>query len=166
MGVKLKYRSGTGESRAWTIREILQGKPIDRPTHPMLVHLPIAFYIGALCLDVLSRIGRFPAAPIAATWLIVAALAGFAAAATTGLAERMTMKRDSHLGKMATLHMWTQYGAAAVFVVDLALRWSHRHYVHSNLAWIALDLIGVLVMTAGADLGGQMVYKIGYRGLG
>jgi len=43
--------------------EILQGKPIDRPTHPMLVHFPIAFYIGALGLDVLSRIGRFPAAP-------------------------------------------------------------------------------------------------------
>ena len=38
----------------WTLREMAQGKPIDRPIHPMLVHFPIAFYIGSLGLDVLS----------------------------------------------------------------------------------------------------------------
>ena len=50
MAIRLKYRAPTGETRLWTLREILQGKPIDRPTHPMLVHFPIAFYIGALGL--------------------------------------------------------------------------------------------------------------------
>jgi hypothetical protein len=29
--------------------------------------------------------------------------------------------------------------------------------------WIALGVAGVLVMTVGADIGGVMVYKIGYR---
>jgi hypothetical protein len=50
MAIRLKYRAPTGETRPWTLREILEGKPIDRPTHPMLVHFPIAFYIGALGL--------------------------------------------------------------------------------------------------------------------
>jgi uncharacterized membrane protein len=166
MRFKLKYQSDTGETRFWTIREILQGKPIDMPSHPMLVHFPIAFYVGALGLDVLSRLGRFPAAPIAATWLTIGALVGFAAAATTGLAERSTMMRTTRIGKLATRHMWFQFGAAAIFIVNLAVRWPHRHYVHSSFSWVALDIVGVLVVTFAADLGGQMVYKIGYRGLG
>ena len=166
MAIMLKYRTPTGETRPWTLREILQGKPIDRPTHPMLVHFPIALYIGALVLDVLSRIGTFPAAPLAATWLILGSLAGFAVAALTGLAERSTMRHESRIHTLATRHMLLQYTAAAIFVVDFAIRWSHRHDVHASLLWIALDLIGVLVMTVASDIGGQMVFKIGYRGLG
>ncbi|HVH53728.1 MAG TPA: DUF2231 domain-containing protein [Actinomycetota bacterium] len=166
MAIMLRYRAPTGETRPWTLREILQGKPIDRPTHPMLVHFPIAFYIGVLVLDVLSRIGSFPAAPLAATWLIIGSLAGFAGAALTGLAERSTMRHESRIHTLATRHMLLQYTAAAIFVVDFAIRWSHRHDVHASLLWIALDLIGVLVMTVASDIGGQMVFKIGYRGLG
>src|SRR5205823_5908394 len=96
VAVKLRYRSPSGETRSWTLREILQGKPIDRPIHPMLVHFPIAFYVGALALDLLSRAGRFPAAPLAGTWIV-------------------------------------------------------------------LEILGVLVMTVAADIGGSMVFKIGYR---
>src|SRR6266511_2289829 len=111
MAIRLKYRAPSGETRPWTLREILQGKPIDRPIHPMLVHFPIAFYIGALGLDVLSRIGRFPAAPLAATWLILGSLAGFVGAALTGLAERSTMRHESRVRTLATRHMLLQYTA-------------------------------------------------------
>jgi len=166
MAIRLKYRAPSGETRPWTLREILQGKPIDRPIHPMLVHFPIAFYIGALGLDVLSWIGRFPAAPLAATWLILGSLAGFVGAALSGFAERSTMRHESRVRTLATRHMLLQYTAVAIFVADLAVRWSHRHDVHAGLLWIALDLIGVLVMTVASDIGGQMVFKVGYRGLG
>jgi uncharacterized membrane protein len=166
MAITLKYRSATGESRPWTVREILQGKPIDRPTHPMLVHFPIAFYVGALGLDVLSRLGSHHAAPVAATWLIVAALAGFVGASVTGLAERATMRRGSKIRTLATRHMLVQYAAAAVFLANLVIRWPHRGDLRSSVVWIALDLIGVLVMIVGADIGGAMVFKVGYRGLG
>jgi uncharacterized membrane protein len=166
MGIKLTRQTPTGETRAWTLREIFQGKPIDRPTHPMLIHFPIAFYIAALAFDLLSRITHVRAAPKLATWLIIAALAGFAASALTGLVERSTMRAGSKIRTMATRHMLLQYAAAAVFVVDLAVRWTHRHDARASFLWIALDLIGVLVMTVAADIGGQMVYKVGYRGLG
>jgi uncharacterized membrane protein len=166
MAVSLKYRAPSGETRPWTLREILQGKPIDRPIHPMLVHFPIAFSIGALGLDVLSRIGTFPAAPLAATWLILGSIAGFAAAALTGLAERSTMRHGSRIHTLATRHMLLQYAALAIFVADFAIRWSNRHDIHASFVWITLDLMGVLVMTVASDIGGQMVFKIGYRGLG
>jgi uncharacterized membrane protein len=166
MAIRLRYHSPSGKTRRWTLREILQGKPIDRPTHPMLVHFPIAFYVGALGLDVLSRAGPHPAAPLAATWLILGAFAGFAAAAITGLAERSTMQRDSKIRRLATRHLLVQYAAVAIFVVDFATRWSHRHGTHASLLWIGLEVLGVLTMMVGADIGGVMVFKIGYRGLG
>lgn len=163
MALQLRYRSPTGETRPWTIKEIIQGKPVDRPTHPMLVHFPIAFYLGALGLDVLSRIGTFPFAPTAATWLIFAAIVGSAAAATTGLVDRSTMKPGSRVRTMATRHMLFQYAALVFFLVSLIVRWSDRHQAESSVAWILLEAVGVLVMAIGADIGGQMVYKLGYR---
>lgn len=85
----------------WTLLEMAQGKPIDRPLHPMLIHFPIAFYIGALGLDVLSKLGDFSAAPLAATWLIMAGLAGFVAAGIVGLADRSGMPAGGKLRKTA-----------------------------------------------------------------
>lgn len=163
MGINLKYRSPTGETRPWTLLEIVQGKPLDRPTHPMLVHFPIAFYYGALGLDILSRAGGFAAAPLAATWLILGAFAGTLLAATTGLADRSTMKPGSRIRAKANVHLGIQLTATAVFVLNFILRWSDRHVADAKPLWIALDAIGVLVVSVGADFGGQMVYKMGFR---
>lgn len=161
MAIRLRHRSPTGETRPWTFGEIVRGRPIDRPTHPMIVHLPIAFYLGALGLDVLSRLGRFPAAPVAATWLILAALVSVAGAAITGFAERATM--GAKLKRMATRHALFQVTAAVVFAADLAVRWSDRHVAEADAWWIVLDVIGSLAMTVGADIGGRMVYTVGWR---
>ena len=161
MAIRLKYRSPTGETRPWTLREIIQGRPIDRPTHPMVVHLPIAFYLGALGLDVLSRLGRFSAAPVAATWLILAALVAVVGAAITGLADRASA--GGKVRTMATRHALYQVAAAVIFATNLAIRWSDRHVAEADASWIALDVVGSLVMTVGADIGGRMVYKVGWR---
>ena len=76
------------------------------------------------------------------------------------------MRKGSRIHTLATRHMLLQYAAVAILLADLAIRWLNRHDVHASLLWIALDLIGVLVMTVASDIGGQMVFKIGYRGLG
>jgi uncharacterized membrane protein len=163
MGISLKHRLPSGESRFWTVKEIVQGKPLDRPTHPMVIHFPIAFYFGALGLDLLSRLGRFPAAPLAASWLILGAFAGTALAVTTGLADRSSMRAGSKIRGVATRHMLVQFGAAALFVLNFAIRWQDRRLSRSRPLWIVLDVIGVLVVSVGADLGGYMVYKMGFR---
>src|SRR5712691_7294942 len=53
----VRYRTPSGELRFWTLREIVQGKSMNRVTHPVFVIFPIALYSGALVLDVLSRLG-------------------------------------------------------------------------------------------------------------
>jgi uncharacterized membrane protein len=163
MGLKLRFTSPTGETRPWTLKEIVQGKPIDRPTHPMVVHFPIAFYFAVLAFDIMSLLGDFPAAPLAGSWLLLGAFAGTAAAATTGLVDRSTMPTGSRSRKKATQHMLVQFLVAGIFILDFALRWPHRHDLHASVGWIVLDAIGVIALTVGADLGGQMVYKMGVR---
>lgn len=162
MGVRLRYRSPSGETRLWSLRELLQGRPIDRPIHPMLVHFPIAFSIGALGLDVLSRLGRFPAAPPAATWLIMAGLTGVVGAAITGLADRAEMA-GGKVRRMANRHALVQVAFAIVLLANLVVRWSDRNAAESEVLWIVLGVVAFLVVTVGADIGGRMVYKVGWR---
>ncbi len=163
MGISLKKTLPSGETKFWSLKEIIQGRPIDRPTHPMVVHFPIAFYIGALGLDILSRVGRFPAAPLAATWLILGAFAGTALAATTGLVDRVNMRPGSRIRRVVNQHLFLQLSAGAMFIVNFALRWPDRHLARSKPLWVVLDAIGVLAVMVGADLGGKMVFRMGFR---
>jgi uncharacterized membrane protein len=163
MAIKLRYRSPSGETRMWSLVEIAQGKPLDRPIHPMLVHFPIAFTYGALGLDVLSRLGRFPAAPIAATWLLVGAILGYAGAALVGFADRSGMEPGVKIRRIATRHALVQIAAAILVVVNLAVRWSDRHADESEVLWIVLGAVAAVVVGIGADIGGRMVYAMGWR---
>src|SRR5262249_47891508 len=132
-------------------------------THVMLVHFPIAFYFGVLGLDVLSRLGTFPAGPIAGTYLLLGAFAATAGAATTGLVDRSTMRPGSRSRKKANQHLTVMLVTAGIFILDFLVRWGSRHHGKASFSWILLDLIGALAVTIGADLGGQMVYKMGVR---
>ncbi|MGH2793409.1 MAG: DUF2231 domain-containing protein [Actinomycetota bacterium] len=151
------------DGRRWTIKEIVQGKPLGHPTHAMFVHFPIAFYIGALGFDVLSRAGSFSQAPVAATWLILGAFAGSVLAVVTGLADWWGMVPGSKKRRWATRHMLLQFAAAAFFVVNLATRWTHRHQPEADLLWIALGALGVAVLLVGNWLGGVLVHEMGMR---
>jgi uncharacterized membrane protein len=163
MPLRLKYTAPNGETRPWTLKEIVQGKPIDRPTHPMLVHFPIAFYIAVLGLDILSKVGDFPAAPVAGTWLLLGAFAATLGAATTGLVDRSTMPPGSRSRKKANQHLTVMLVVAGVFILDFILRWPDRHNLEASVGWIVLEVVGVGLLTFGADLGGQLVYKMGVR---
>ncbi len=153
----------TAERRRWTLRDWLQGKPLGHPTHAMFIHFPVAFYVGALSLDVLSRLGRFPPAPLAATWLLLGAFAGTALAIPTGLLDWLAMVPGSRKRRWATRHMLVQVAALVVFVVDAVVRWSGRGRPRASLVWIGVELVGVLVLLVGQWLGGVLVYRLGMR---
>jgi uncharacterized membrane protein len=162
MAIRWKYTSKTGETRPWTLKEIVAGKPIGRATHVMFVHFPIAFYIAVLAFDVLSHIGNHPWAVPAATWLLIGAFAATLVLVVTGLVDRSTM-RPGVVRTTATRHMLFQFAAAAVFVIDFAIRWGDHHRPTAEPLWIVLDVIGVALVMIGADIGGKLVYGFGMR---
>jgi uncharacterized membrane protein len=158
-GIKMKAPDG----RRWTLKEIIQGKPLGHPSHAMVVHFPVAFYIGAFVFDVLSRFGDFKAAPLAATWLIVGAFIATVAAVTTGLVDYFGMVPGSTKRRWATRHMLFQLGAFAFFVVNLAVRWNDRYLHEAKTLPIILGGIGVILLSVGQYLGGALVYEFGMR---
>lgn len=147
----------------WTLKEVVQGKPLGHPSHPMFVHFPVAFYVGALGLDVLSRLGRFPAAPLAATWLLIGAFAGTVFAVTTGLVDWWGMVPGSKKRRWATKHMLLQLTTFAIFLVDFAVRWPDRHRAEADPLWIVLEAAGVAVLVVAQWFGGVLVYGMGMR---
>lgn len=159
----LRTRTESGELRLWTLKEVVQGKPLGHASHPMFIHFPVAFYIGALVFDSLSRVYDFPEMPVAATWLILGAFAATIFAATTGLVDWWGMVRGSKKRQTATKHMLLQFTAFAFFVGNLAVRWPERYSPRADPVWIVLDAIGVAFMVVGQWMGGILVYKMGMR---
>jgi uncharacterized membrane protein len=158
-GIKLRAPDG----RRWTLKELIQGKPLGHPSHAMVIHFPVAFYIGAFVFDVLSKFGDFKAAPLAATWLIIGAFIATIAAVTTGLVDYFGMVPGSTKRKWATRHMLFQLGAFAFFAVNLALRWNDRYLHETETLPIILGGIGVVLLSVGQYLGGALVYEFGMR---
>jgi uncharacterized membrane protein len=163
MAIRLRRRLSTGETRPWTFTEIVQGKPLEHPSHPLFVHFPVAFYIATLALDVLSKAGHFPSAPLATTWLLLGAFAASLVAVTTGLVDRATTRPGSKVRKKVNQHMYLQFVTAGLFVVNFAIRWSDRHLAEAKPLWLVLDVIGVATLVVGQYLGGILVYAIGLR---
>jgi uncharacterized membrane protein len=151
-----------GTDRSWSMREVIQGKPMKRPTHPFFVGFPIALFSGALLLDVLSFAG-LPGAALAATYAAVGGLIGAVFAIITGLADRSSMRPGSRVRAAATQHMVIQLTATAIFLVNVLVRWSDRATDKAKVLWLILDVVGVGVVIIGGDVGAKMVFRMGYR---
>lgn len=159
-GIQMRAPDG----RRWTLKELAQGKPLGAPSHSMVIHFPVAFYIGALAFDIMSRVGNFAdSAPLAATWLIIGAFGFTVLAVGTGLIDYFSMVPGSTKRKWATRHLLFQVTAFAIFVVNLIVRYSDRYLTDAKPLWIILDAVGVAFMLVGQWLGGVLVYELGMR---
>ena len=158
----IQFRAPDG--RRWTLKELAQGKPLGAPSHSMVIHFPVAFYVAALAFDVMSRFGDFgESAPLAATWLIIGAFAFTILAVITGLIDYFSMVPGSTKRRWATRHLTFQLIAFGFFVVNLAVRYSDRRLPDAKPLWIILDAVGVAFMLVGQWLGGVLVYELGMR---
>jgi uncharacterized membrane protein len=163
MAIRLKYRSPTGETRPWTLKEIVQGYPLGHPSHPLFVHFPIAFYSGTLAFDILTRITPNPGLTLAATYLLIGAFAGTLLLVVTGLIDWAGMVRGSSKRRLATRHMLLQLAAASFFIVAFAIRWPDRARPQAETLWIVLEAVGYSILAVGQYLGGVLVYERGMR---
>jgi uncharacterized membrane protein len=158
----IESRETAGGPRSSAVKDVVRGKRFRRPTHPIFVMFPIAFFCGTLALDVLSKIGLDGAAR-AATLSVTAGLIGAAFAIPTGLVDRSLMRPGSRIRRVATRHMLIQLTATGIFLVDRLVRLGSSPKEHAAILWIVLDVLGTAVVIVGGDVGGQMVFRMGYR---
>jgi uncharacterized membrane protein len=132
------------------------------PTHPAIVHFPMALYPAALLFDMLAYVtdggslythGAF-VLMLAATLMTVVAM-------VTGFAQLPDIPPDSPAWQMAITHMTVQMSAGGILLVSLLLRLHHVDDARPPVAAFVCTIIGVIVLFVGGWLGGHMVFTHG-----
>jgi nitrite reductase/ring-hydroxylating ferredoxin subunit/uncharacterized membrane protein len=133
----------------WTIKDLLNGRWLGHPLHSALTDLPIGVLTLVIVFDLLGQPGAADVALIAGiVTMLLAAVAGFADYSDTDGTARMR----------ATVHATVMVVALLVYVVSLVMRLGSPDV---RTLPIALSVVGYLLVTAGAFVGGDVVFALG-----
>src|SRR5438105_678114 len=102
--------------------DILRGKWLGHPLHPILVHLPIGLFMLSFVLDLWAYASPAVVLVRASFWLMALGVVGALLAAAPGLADYTSIRRDHPGRRTATLHMILNLAATGLYVVNLFLR--------------------------------------------
>ena len=134
------------------------------PLHPPLTDATIGAYTAGMVMAVASILGVAHVQAAHGWWLaLVVGLIFTVPTALTGLADWLTISRDSPLWRTATLHLAAMVTAAVFFLIAVLV--GHGGYRHGAVEAgpYVLTLVGFAAMTAGGWLGGAITYVHGMR---
>lgn len=141
----------------------LKGKWLGHPLHPILVHVPMAMWPGALIFDLLSQwqIGGNAIVRLS-FYAIVFGLAASLLAVPTGLLDWTGIKKEKPAWRIGLYHMSLNLIVAVLFAINLGLRLqTYRDATRVGATPLLLSAIGTLLLIVSAYLGGMMVYEYG-----
>jgi uncharacterized membrane protein len=127
------------------------------PLHPMLIHFPIAFFLGTVLTDAAFWWTGDVFWPRMSFWLLAAGLAGGAVAALFGMADFMLVPQiRAHITSWN--HFIVAILAMSIGAANFVMRWDDA--VAGVLPWgIFMSGMNVVVLGIAASLGGHLVYK-------
>ena len=131
------------------LRDLLQGRWLGHPLHSAATDIPIGMLLGSVVLDVIGQ-------PTAADVTLVGAILFMVLSALAGLAD-YSETQGTALTR-ATLHATVMTVALIILIVSALLR---SGAPADRTVPIALSIIGFLLVTAGAFVGGDVVYVFG-----
>ena len=132
------------------------------PTHPAVVHFPLALYPATVLFDILAFTRSDGSVYTHGAFiLIIAASIAAVGAAITGFAQLPDIPPGSPAWKTAILHMSMQMTAAVIFLVSLLLRLKHVDDAHPPIGAFICAVIGLAALFYGGWLGGRMVFSQG-----
>ena len=130
------------------------------PLHPLLVHFPVAFWTGAVVLDLFGlATGR------GWVWKLsfgchAAGVATAGVAMLAGFLDLRSLAQGDPARDTAASHMLAMSTAWLLFLTVVALRAASPASVPSSWAIVGA-VAAFLVMVFGSWLGGQLVYRFG-----
>jgi Ferredoxin subunits of nitrite reductase and ring-hydroxylating dioxygenases len=131
------------------IKDLLNGVWLGHPLHGAATDIPIGTLLLVVAFDLLNL-------RVAADVALVATILFMLGAALTGAADYVNT--DGAARVRTTLHSTLMVVALVVLAVSLALRAGDPP---DRTLPVALSLIGFLIVTAGAYVGGDVVYVFG-----
>jgi nitrite reductase/ring-hydroxylating ferredoxin subunit/uncharacterized membrane protein len=139
------------------IKLLLNGSWLGHPLHPLLTDIPVGAWTLAILFDLLGLLCHLPQLGIASSIAVAVGIAGALGAAAAGLMDWMDI--DPAEKSVGAVHGIINTGATLFFVGSLLMRWRDGW----TLTWASLGvaIIGYLLVSAGAYLGGGMVFHLG-----
>ena len=131
------------------VKDFLNGTWLGHPVHAALTDLPVGVMTVAIVLDI---IGQRVAADVA----VLIGVLSIVATAVSGLADYTDV--DGKARSRATVHATVMTTALAVFAISLLIRAGNPA---DRVVPIALLVVGYLILTVGAEIGGDLVYLVG-----
>lgn len=131
------------------IRDLLQGRWLGHPLHGAVTDIPIGLLLGSVVLDLIGQ-------PTAADITLVGTIVFMVLSALAGLADYS--ETDGLALTRATLHATLMTVALLILIVSAVMR---SGAPVDRTVPIALSIIGFLIVTAGAFVGGDVVYVMG-----
>jgi nitrite reductase/ring-hydroxylating ferredoxin subunit/uncharacterized membrane protein len=131
-------------------KDLLHGVWLGHPLHPPLTDLPIGFWTSAFVLDVIGTRRARPAADALVGLGVVTALP----TAVAGVADWSDLNAPER--RTGVVHAGANLAATALY----GLSYLARHRGH-RFRGVLLGLVGATAATAGAFLGGHLVYRRG-----
>ncbi|MGW7437583.1 DUF2231 domain-containing protein [Streptomyces sp. NPDC054849] len=128
------------------VRDLLRGRPLGHPLHPVLVQVPIGCWLSAAVLEVV------PGAQHAATTLTAVGLAGVAPAAIAGWADWADLPPEQ--ARVGLAHALSNVVAVGCYAVSLTARLRGRSVKGRLWSWGGLTAVAL----TGA-LGGHVAYR-------
>ena len=151
------------------IQMLLPGLTALQNVHPMLVHFPIAFFLGSLAMEgiAVSRNEKFH---FVATWMLYLGTISAAVTIPTGFLAMNSLAAQSALGHAGPgheyIHIHRNWMVAVTLLglcLSLYLFWINKKKKWASHCW--KFLVGLVVLSAllvmGADRGGRLVFEFG-----
>lgn len=148
------------------LREIIRGKFLGHPIHPMLVHFPTALFSAGFLFDIAGIILQQPLLFAASFYVILMGLAGGVLAGLFGVIDYIKLTDRPELFQKASWHGGIQFTLLTIFAVVLGLKSQTYPDVSApgliQLIAMAVAMVGMLI---GNYLGGELVFshKVGVQ---
>jgi len=141
----------------------LKGKWLGHPLHPIVVHVPMAMWPGALIFDLLSKwqIGGNAMVRLS-FYAIVFGLLASLLAVPAGVVDWSGIKKEKPAWKIGLYHMILNLLVALLFAINLGLRvQTFREATTIAGVPLLLSILGTALLIGSAYLGGMMTYTYG-----
>ena len=133
------------------VKDLLHGTWLGHALHPAITDVPVGALTAALFLDLIGE-------PDGAKWATLVGFVGMLAAALTGIADYTGT--DGKTRRYATIHSLLMFFSTTVYLFSVLIRFQILAGSHQQATIAAV--VGYLLLIAGAFIGGQLVFDLGY----
>jgi nitrite reductase/ring-hydroxylating ferredoxin subunit len=133
----------------YPIKDLLNGRWLGHPLHAALTDIPIGLLLGVVVLDILGQ-------PAAADIVLVGTIVFMLLAALSGLADYSDTTGTALT--RGTLHATIMVVTLVILIVSAVMRWGAPV---DRTVPIALSIIGFVLISIGAFVGGDVAYVFG-----